>query len=167
MGAGILFVGKHANKLYFLLALEVCDKKWSDFGGKANNNETRYQTAIREGYEETNGFFGNKREFKKLVDSNNILKIDKYNNSYTTYLINISYDKNLPFYFNNNVKFINDNFKELVDKNGFFEKKMVKWFSINDLKNNRNYRIFYKEIIDILIDNYELIKKKLISYLYF
>ena len=34
MGAGILPVAKYANKLYFLLALEVCDKKWSDFGGK-------------------------------------------------------------------------------------------------------------------------------------
>ena len=65
----------------------------------------------------------------------------------------------MPFYFNNNAKFINDNFKELIDKNGFFEKKIVKWFSINELKNNRNYRIFYKEIIDILIDNYILIKK--------
>ena len=159
MGAGILPIAKHANKLYFLLALEVSDKKWSDFGGKSNKNESIYETAIREGYEETNGFFGNKREFKKLVDNNYVLKIDKYNNSYRTYLINISYDKNLPFYFNNNAKFINDNFKELIDKNGFFEKKIVKWFSINELKNNRNYRIFYKEIIDILIDNYILIKK--------
>ena len=159
MGAGILPIAKHANKLYFLLALEVSDKKWSDFGGKGNKNESIYETAIREGYEETNGFFGNKREFKILVDNNYVLKIDKYNNSYRTYLINISYDKNLPFYFNNNAKFINDNFKELIDKNGFFEKKIVKWFSINELKNNRNYRIFYKEIIDILIDNYILIKK--------
>ena len=74
MGAGILPIAKHANKLYFLLALEVSDKKWSDFGGKSNKNESIYETAIREGYEETNGFFGNKREFKKLVDNNYVLK---------------------------------------------------------------------------------------------
>lgn len=159
MGAGILPVAKHANKLYFLLALEVFENKWSDFGGKANKNESRYETAIREGYEETNGFFGRKSEFKELVDNNYLLKINKFNNSYTTYLINIPYDKNLPFYFNNNAKFINEHFKELIDKNGFFEKKLIKWFSLNELKTNKNYRIFYKEIIDIIIDNYELIKK--------
>ena len=161
MGAGILPVAKHANKLYFLLALEVFENKWSDFGGKANKNETRYETAIREGYEETNGFFGRKKEFKELVDNNYLFKIDKYNNSYTTYLINIPYDKKLPFYFNNNAKFMNEHFKELIDKNGFFEKKLIKWFSLNELKANKNYRIFYKEIIDIIIDNYDLIKKNI------
>ena len=161
MGAGILPVAKHANKLYFLLALEVFENKWSDFGGKGNKNESRYETAIREGYEEINGFLGRKSEFKELVDNNYLLKIDKFNNSYTTYLIKILYDKNLPFYFNNNAKFINEHFKELIDKNGFFEKKLIKWFSLNELKTNKNYRIFYKEIIDIIIDNYNLINNLL------
>lgn len=158
MGSGILLVAKHMNKLYFLLALEVFNESWSDFGGKPNNHESRYETAIREGYEETNGFFGDKNEFKKLVDSNFLLKIDKINKSYTSYLIQIPYDINLPYYYNNNAKFINDNFIELIDKNGFFEKKMVKWFTIDELKNLKNCRTFYKEIIDILINHQELIK---------
>lgn len=161
MGAGILPVAKYANKLYFLLALEVCDKKWSDFGGKSNKNETKYDTAIREGYEEINGFFGDINEFKKLVDTNLLLKIDKYNNTYSSYLIKIPFDINLPYYYNNNAKFINDNFKGLVNKNGFFEKKKIKWFSVNELKNHKNFRFFYKEIIDILVDNEKMIKKLL------
>lgn len=161
MGAGILPVAKHANKLYFLLALDIFNNKWSDFGGKAIKNETIYDTAIREGYEEINGFFGNMNEFKKLVNNNLILKINKIDNSYTSYLVEIPYDNNLPYYFNNNSKFINNNFKELVNKNGFFEKKEIKWFSINELKNNKYYRIFYKEIINIIIDNEKYINKLL------
>lgn len=158
MGAGILPIAINGNKLYFLLALEVSDKKWSDFGGKSNKNESKYETAIREGYEEINGFFGHKNEFKKLVDKNLILKINNYNNSYTSYAIKIEYDKKLPFYFNNNAKFINQNFKELIDNNGFFEKKIMKWFTINELKNCKSFRNFYKEIVNMLINNENSIK---------
>ena len=159
MGAGILPVAKYRNKLYFLLASEVSDKKYSDFGGKSHKNESRYETAIREAYEEINGFFGNKNEFKKLVDNNYLLKIDKYDNTYTSYLIKINYDYNLPLYFNNNSKFMQDNFKELIDKNGFFEKRNIKWFSIDELKKLKNVRNFYIEIIELLIDNENIIKK--------
>ena len=52
MGAGILPVAKFKNKIYFLFASELSDNKWSDFGGKQEKNETIYNTAIREGYEE-------------------------------------------------------------------------------------------------------------------
>ncbi len=158
-GGGILPVAKKGNRLFFLLALEVFDKKWSDFGGTSYKNETNYETAIREGYEELNGFFGNYSEFNELAYNNYLLKISKLDNSYISHLINISYDSNLPFYFNNNVKFINDNFKNLINKNGYFEKKKVKWFSINELKQNKNFRNFYQEIVDILIDNENTIKK--------
>ena len=121
MGAGILPVAKIKNKLYFLFAVEVSDNKWSDFGGKSEKNETTYNTAIREGYEET-------------------------------------------FFFNNNSKFMNDNFKHLINKNGFFEKKMVSWFSIEEIKNKKHiFRHFYREIVDLILDNEENIKNRIVK----
>ena len=43
----------------------------------------------------------------------------------------------------------------------FLKKKKIKWFSVNELKNHKNFRFFYKEIIDILVDNEKMIKKLL------
>ena len=163
MGAGILPVAKFKNKIYFLFASELSDNKWSDFGGKQEKNETIYNTAIREGYEETNGFFGSKSKLKLLVDNNFLFKLQKSNLSYTTYMFNTYYDKNLPNYFNNNSKFMNDNFQHLINKNGFFEKKITKWFTFEDIKIKKYiFRNFYKEVIDLIIDNEEIIKNSLI-----
>ena len=56
MGAGILPVALHRGKLLFLFGKEHVGGKWSDFGGSPIKNETKFQTAIREGYEETDNF---------------------------------------------------------------------------------------------------------------
>ena len=57
MGAGILPVSLYKNKLYFLFGQEEQEHKWSDFGGGCNTDETPLQTALREGYEELNGYY--------------------------------------------------------------------------------------------------------------
>ena len=73
MGAGILPVSIHKNKLHFLFGQEENGNKWSDFGGRSESNETDLQTAIREGYEELNGYYGTMKEFKQLVKNNTLL----------------------------------------------------------------------------------------------
>ena len=67
--AGVLPYAKqivnNKTNLYFLFARETLDIKsksnskgfWSDFGGSKEKKETPIETAIREGYEETSGFF--------------------------------------------------------------------------------------------------------------
>ena len=57
MGAGILPICVKSSSISVLLGQERFDSKWSDFGGKQEKNETKYETAVREGYEESNGFF--------------------------------------------------------------------------------------------------------------
>ena len=84
MGCGILPVSKQNGKIYFLFGLEEYDNTWSDFGGSSDGTENPYQTAIREGYEELNGFLGSKANLQKIVSKNMILKL-KFDN-YTTYL---------------------------------------------------------------------------------
>ena len=77
MGAGLIPIAYYNNNLYFLFGLEFNDNKWGDFGGKANKNESRFNAALREGYEELNGILGNRNDVKKKVKSNLITKINK------------------------------------------------------------------------------------------
>ena len=63
MGAGILPVAIINGKIYFLFSREQNSEnndynQWSDFGGRKEKNETYKETAIREGWEESDGFLG-------------------------------------------------------------------------------------------------------------
>ena len=158
MGAGILPVAEYNGKLYFLFGQETYDKKWSDFGGAREKHESNFDNAIREGYEEIDGFFGTKSELRKLVSENEIVELE-IRNKYSSYLFKIPYDFYLPKYFNNHHKFIQHNFPTKINKNGFFEKKTLRWFTLDDIiKEHRDFRIFYKEIIELIINNYKQIK---------
>ena len=125
-------------------------------------NESHFDNAIREGYEETDGFFGTKSELKKKVNDNYIIRLDTHN-GYHAYLFKIHYDALLPEYFNNHHKFIKNNFPEKVDKHGFFEKNNMKWFTLNELKDKYKFRSFYKEIVELIINNSNHIKSLVIN----
>lgn len=156
MGAGFLPVSLHNNTLYFLFGEEENERKWNDFGGGKNDNETPLQTAIREGYEETNGILGTMSDIKELIKHNTLIRvsIENHTTKYTTFIVRIGYDELLPYYFNNQQKFIKSHFPKLIDKNGFFEKRQMKWMTINDIKTNRKYfRNHYKVILDHIIKN--------------
>ena len=91
----------------FLLGKEYKNNYWCDFGGSSNNFESTFQTAIREGYEELDGFLGDKKNLENKV-YNNLIK--QYSiERYTTFLINVNYQEinMLPYYFNNYRSFIN------------------------------------------------------------
>ena len=155
MGGGILPVALHNNQMYFLFSQEEKTKdnnKWSDFGGSREGSESHYQTAMREGYEESSGFFGSEDQLKQLIRKNKIVTIDI--DTYATYIFKIDYDKNLPTYFNNNFKFIEKKIPQLVAKNGLFEKRQLRWFSINDIIRKKHmFRIWYKPILNIILQN--------------
>jgi len=160
MGAGLLPITIHKGTIFLLLGQERSNK-WSDFGGTPNPNESNFNTAIREGGEELNGFLGSGSFLKAKVNDNFIKKVvtEDINKSYTSYLFYIDYDENLEIYFNNNNKF---NEKYLQDKinirhNGLFEKKRIKWFKISELK--INLRPFYNDIINQIIKNKKEIER--------
>ena len=162
MGAGLLPVAIKGGMLYFLFGMETYNNLWSDFGGKSNINETLKDTALREGYEELDGFLGSISDLKKNLEKNFVLKISESSLNYSSFLIKINYDDNLPFYFNNHHQFIKKNFSNLEDRNGFYEKKKIKCFTIKEMKKERSkFRNFYREIIDIISENENLIMKKI------
>ena len=98
MGGGVLPVAFYKGKLYFLFSREYINSKddgglWSDFGGSKDNDETYFQTALREGYEESDKIIGSKENIKNLM-KNSLQEITI--NGYRTYIVLIRYDKELP-----------------------------------------------------------------------
>ena len=163
MGAGILPVSIKNNKLFFLLGKEnqYSDSGgWADFGGGSEYNETNFQTAVREGAEELNGFLGDEKKMKLLLKKNKIMNIKTGNKKYESFLMYVKYDDNLVTYFNNNYIFSHKHLPNVVrSHNGLLEKSEIKWFSINDLIKETNFRHYYKEIVESVLKNSPEIKR--------
>jgi len=154
MGAGVLPVAIHQGQLCFLFGEEADEHKWIDFGGGTKAGESPLQTAIREGCEELNGFFGSCNEFKQLLKNNLRMKLHLESTgttTYTSFLVQVAYDPNLPFYFNNHHKFIKSHLPHLISKNGLFEKRQIKWMTLADIQEKRpHFRHYYKPMLDQL-----------------
>jgi len=155
VAGAILPVCMHKGKLHFLFGLE--NEKddspgWADFGGGCESKETPYQTALREGYEETSGFL----KPKELV-KHGVFKI--VNGTYHLFIVKYEYDESIVKYFNRMHEFVKKNKPELL-KTVLFEKQKIEWFSINDMiRRKKEFRTFYQEIVDTLINKESSIKK--------
>ena len=168
MGAGILPTTIYNGKLYFLLGKEnkyADSPGWSDFGGGTDNNESFMETALREGSEELTGFLGNKQDIKKLLSKGTF--IIQNDDRYRMFLFALQYDSQLPFYYNNNYRFLDKKLDEtLLKTSKIFEKSEIKWVCIDDLIKMKNkFRSFFKKKIYILLSKkreiYNFVKKKL------
>jgi hypothetical protein len=117
---------------------------------------------LREGCEELNGFFGCEGEIKRLIKENLVTSLN--HDRYTTFLFEIEYDENLPYYFNNNYKFLKGHVNKLVRHatNGLFEKSVIKWMTFDDLRNERSsFRSYYRNVVDVILDHEDDIVGKL------
>jgi 8-oxo-dGTP pyrophosphatase MutT (NUDIX family) len=161
MGGSILPTTIHNGKIYFLFGKERdIDENpgWSDFGGGTDKGETFIQTAIREGGEELTGFLGNDSDIRKMLHKYGTYTIDYKSEGYDTYRCHIfpmEYDHLLPHYYNNNQQFLQKRLDpKIIRDTKIFEKTQIKWFSFNDMKKQRNnFRSFYKNIVDLLLEN--------------
>ena len=152
MGAGILPVALHQGQLYFLFGEEFDEHKWIDFGGGTKKGESPMQTAIRECCEELDGFFGSCNELKQVLKSNLILKL--HLETYTSFIMQVPYDAQMPFYFNNHHKFIKQHLPHLEGKNGLFEKRQIMWMTLADIQRKRpHFRTYYKPMLDQLVEH--------------
>ena len=159
-GGGVIPVAMHDGQLHFLFGQEndvirdaSKNQDWGDFGGSAKPGESEMDTCVREGAEELNGFFGNKHDFRALLLKNQILKLTY--DTRVTYLMRVDYDERLPFYFNNNYRFIKEtsNLRAIAahPENGYFEKSHVRWFTLEDLKRERGaFREYFRNFLDMI-----------------
>ena len=161
MGGSILPATIHNGQIYFLFGKERdIDENpgWSDFGGGTDKGETFIQTAIREGGEELTGFLGNDSDIRKMLHKYGTYIINYKSKGYDTYRCHIfpmEYDHLLPHYYNNNQQFLQKRLDpKIIRDTKIFEKTQIKWFSFNDMKHQRNnFRSFYKNIVDLLLEN--------------
>jgi hypothetical protein len=73
----------------------------------------------------------------------------------------MEYDEKLIRYYNANHKFLYDNLNhKLLQSTKVFEKIKLEWFSLNMMKQRRKeFRGFYRVIVDKLISDSEVIEK--------
>ena len=169
MGAGLLPTTIYNNRIYFLFGkenkYESSAPGFSDFGGGTDNKESFFETAVREAGEELTGFLGNDEDVKKLLTKYGTYNIDyNQNNGYSKYRMHIfpmNYEPMLPFYYNNNQKFLQKRLDQDIIKNSkIFEKEEIKWICIDDIIKLRNtFRSYFQNIIDIIYDEKDEITK--------
>ena len=157
--AGILpfCYNENKNTFYYLLGREShthpsAAYQYSDFGGSKESNENKASTAAREGYEETQGIFGNEKEIHTHISKlpQCMVLRTKYN-TYSTYLYKINYNKDIPKVMNRLFAFMKKNMKDVVNNgNGYFEKDNHILVTLEQIKNKyySSLRSFYCQIID-------------------
>jgi hypothetical protein len=172
MGAGILPTTIHNGKLYFLFGKESKYEDtapgFSDFGGGTDNKETFISTAVRESGEEFTGFLGNSNDIRKLLTKNGTYNIDHKSegfNTYRTHIFPFEYNYWLPYYYNNNQRFLQKHLPAKIFKTTkIFEKAEIRWVCVDNLKKMRpEFRFWYKNIIDEIYNQKEDIKKFIIK----
>jgi 8-oxo-dGTP pyrophosphatase MutT (NUDIX family) len=168
MGASILPITVHNGKILLLFGKERdIDENpgWSDFGGGTDKGESFLQTAVREGGEEMTGFLGSSSDIRRLLNRFGTFNIDyKSDSGYGTYRCHIfpmDYDSYLPYYYNNNQRFLQKRLSSnIIRDTKIFEKTQIQWFDINTLAKRRNeFRSFYKNIIDLILQNKDELTK--------
>ena len=159
MGASILPVTIHKGKLHFLFGKERPNDSmpgWSDFGGGTDAKETYIQTAIREGGEELTGFLGSDNDVKQLLTRFGTIDIDFASTGFGLYRVHIfpmEYDSQLPFYYNNNQRFLQDRLNpKIIKDTKIFEKQQIKWICVDDIKGmKKEFRSFYQNIVELIL----------------
>ena len=165
MGAGILPTTIHNNKIYFLFGKEnqyADTPGWSDIGGGTDNNESFLETASREGMEEMTGFLGMEKDIRSLLTRHGTYKIDFGNpeRRYRVHIFPMKYDPNLPFYYNNNHRFLERKLsKNLIKNSKIFEKEEIKWIEVNQIPKMRSqFRHYFRDVADQIYNERNKIK---------
>jgi len=167
MGAGILPTTIHNGKLYFLFGkegkYEDSAPGFSDFGGGTDNKETYLETAIREAGEELTGFLGNDSNIRTMLNKYGTYNIDYKTDGHKTYRMHIfpfPYNYWLPYYYNNNQRFLQKRLPSKIFKTTkIFEKAEIRWICVDELKKMRSqFRCYFQNIIDLMLAQKETIK---------
>jgi hypothetical protein len=160
MGGGLLPVALFEGQLLFLFGEEADEHRWIDFGGGSKPGETLLQNVLRESTEELDGFLGSQSEIKNLIKTNLLVKLSL--ETYTSFLVYVPYEPNLPFYFNNHHKFIKAHLPHLICKNGMYEKRQIKWMTLKEIKERRGqFRPYYREMLDQILAHEAFLKTEI------
>ena len=156
VASSFLPVAIHRGELKFLFGKEVDRDSmpgFSDFGGRVEPHESILDAGIREFAEEITGFLGNETQLRKQIQKTGCLEYVYEKHKYHIHILPIAYDESLVKYFNASHQFIHSKVPtEELKKYALFEKTELKWFSVKELENTDQFREFYREIVQFLLD---------------
>jgi len=160
-GSSVLPVAIHHGKLMFLFGLENSLEKsapgWADFGGSMEKGETPLDAAIREGHEESSGFFAD-LPTRLMVDGHLLFgDPEKYN----IHVFLHEYDPQMCIHFNNMHQLMWQKMgPKILGPTCLFEKCQMEWFSVADIKTRiTEFRPFYRKILQQFILNDSSLRK--------
>lgn len=166
--------------------MEDSARGWSDFGGgcetclKTDTYRTKtrkvFETAIREGVEETTGFLGTEASIRRqLIQANRTRRrggtpLSNYmsltHDTYTVYFMPMEYDDRLPHYYNDNHQLLwNAMDRKVLNRTKLFEKIEMGWFSEEDMVSRREeFRGFYRDIVDRILNKIQKDRKSFVAF---
>lgn len=155
--AGVLpFYYDHSKKqFYYIIAREspthpTAANEYSDFGGSKDGSESKLETACRECYEESMGFFGKQHNIKKNI-SHLPTHMQLSIKSYTSYLMYVPEGLHLDMFMNRHFDFIKAKAPDIIndDTNCIYEKDHFVSVTLEQLntKYNDKLRRFYRGLI--------------------
>ena len=156
IGAGVIPVAVHNNKLYILLGRESkgnAKGKYDAFGGGPETyDKTPRDTAVRECYEESMGIFGTPTYIQKNIKQL-IPEVE------TDFMLKLEYNPTeLPKLFSNIYNYMKSGV--IKSKKGYFEKDTIRWFPVNKTQRTTNFRKYFKQMYKYLVQNHdELVKR--------
>jgi hypothetical protein len=155
-GAGIIPIAIYNDKLYILLGREAKGRdkgKYDAFGGGPNKEDkTPRDTALREGYEESMGFFGTKSYIDKSMK---LLMPDLA----TDFILKIDYTPDTPRLFNNVYRYMKKGCVRI--RKGYLEKDQLRWFPVNKKQSIYNFRYYFKKMYKYLVENHDEVLKRI------
>jgi hypothetical protein len=87
------------------------------------------------------------------ANNNETYNIEFNDGKYRMHIFPYEYDEKLPFYYNNNQRFLQKRLEpELIKKSKIFEKAEIKWVCVDDLpKMRKEFRFYFKVVVDDII----------------
>lgn len=130
--------------LSFLLCLELSNNKWSGFVGNSQDDEKIPETALREFNEETVNLFQEYRELINRELNKTLPKIDSSSTGKRVYIYFLQFPEESQEVIKN---FINA--KSKLTEDHYYEKGILKWFSLNEIKKSNRIFSRLKQMINI------------------
>lgn len=163
VGSGILPVALHNQKLYFLFGRENIYERsspgWADFGGGVEKGQSIWKSAVREAHEEATGMLGDEVALDNQARaSGGVYPITV--GTYHTHLMRVPYDPFLPERYQFNHDLLWDKLDaRVLQSSRVFEKDKIQWFTLTDLRKQRNqFRVFFRPIIDEILTKAKTIR---------
>ena len=149
--AGVIPIAIYDKQLYVLLGKEAKGRdkgKYDAFGGGRNKKDkTPKDTAVREGYEESMGFFGSRSYIQKNMKQ-------LMPNLETDFILKIEYSPDtLPKLFNEVYKYMKSGV--IKTKKGYLEKDQLRWFPVDKKQNTSIFRNYFKKMFKYMIENHD------------